>query len=146
MIGREINGFKIIDSLGSGAFGHTYKVQKGSAIYAMKILKPEAMSSEIQSQGFKRFQREIRSLQKVKSDYVVKYYESGVWIDKSIEHYFIVMEFVEGMDFAKYLKLHRKAFIKDESIMKIILSQILQGLFDIHNLNIIHRDLKPANI
>ncbi|MBI5098108.1 MAG: serine/threonine protein kinase [Nitrospirae bacterium] len=146
MIGREINGFKIIDSLGSGAFGHTYKVQKGSEIYAMKILKPEAMSSEILSEGYKRFQREIRSLQKVQSDYVVEYYESGVWVDKAIDHYFIVMEFVEGMDFAQFLKLHRKTFIKDENMMQGILSQILQGLYDIHNLNIIHRDLKPANI
>lgn len=146
MIGREINGFKIIDSLGSGAFGHTYKIQRDNSIYAMKILKPEAMSSEIQSEGFKRFQREIRSLQKVKSDYVVKYYESGIWTDKSIEHYYIIMEFIEGMDFARYLKLHRISLIKDENKMKNLFSQILRGLYDIHNLNILHRDLKPANI
>ena len=146
MIGKIINGFEVIDALGSGAFGHTYKVAKDSEIYAMKILKPEAMSSDIQSEGYRRFQREIRSLQKVKSEYVVKYYESGVWVDKSIEHYFIIMEFVEGMDFDKFLSRHRKTFIKDESLMKSILSQILQGLYEIHNLNIIHRDLKPANI
>lgn len=146
MIGKEINGFQIIDSLGSGAFGHTYKVQKEGITYAMKILKPEAMSSEIQSEGFKRFQREIRSLQKVKSNFVVKYYDSGVWTDKSIDHYFIIMEFIQGMDFAKYLSLHRKSFVKDEAAMKNILSQILKGLFDIHSLNILHRDLKPANI
>lgn len=146
MIGKVIDGFEIIDSLGSGAFGHTYKVQKDDAIYAMKILKPEAMSNEILSEGFKRFQREVRSLQKVTSDNVVKYYGSGVWTDKSIEHYFIIMEFIEGMDFARYLTQHRKSLIKDESAMKDILSQILKGLYDIHELNIIHRDLKPANI
>lgn len=146
MIGREINGFKIIDSLGSGAFGHTYKVQKDNFVYAMKILKPEAMSAEIQSEGFKRFQREIRSLQKVKSEHVVKYYDSGIWADKSIEHYYIIMEFIEGMDFSRYLKLHRRFLIKDENKMKSIFSQILRGLYDIHALKILHRDLKPANI
>lgn len=146
MIGKVIDGFEIIDSLGSGAFGHTYKVLKDSEIYAMKILRPEAMSSEIQSEGYKRFQREVRSLQKVKSDNVVKYFDSGIWIDKSIEHYYIIMEFIEGMDFSTYLSRRRKSFIKDESVMKGVLSQILKGLFDIHSLNIIHRDLKPANI
>ncbi|MEW6326360.1 MAG: serine/threonine-protein kinase [Thermodesulfobacteriota bacterium] len=146
MIGREFNGFKIIDSLGSGAFGHTYKVQKDRSIYAMKILKPEAMGQEIQSEGFKRFQREIRSLQKVKSEFVVKYYESGTWIDKSIEHYYIIMEFIEGMDFARYLKRNRKSLIADENKMKDLFSQILRGLHDIHKINILHRDLKPANV
>ena len=146
MIGKVIDGFEIIDSLGSGAFGHTYKVQKEDVVYAMKILKPEAMSAEIQSEGYKRFQREVRSLQKVTSDNVVKYYSSGVWIDKTIEHYYIIMEFIKGMDFARYLTQHRKSLIKDESAMKGILSQILKGLYDIHELNIIHRDLKPANI
>ena len=63
MIGQVINGYKIIDSLGSGAFGHTYKVNKDKNIYAMKILKPDAMSNDIQSGGYPRFQREIRSLQ-----------------------------------------------------------------------------------
>jgi len=146
MLGKNINGYTVIDSIGSGAFGHTYKVQKDEKIYAMKILKPEAMSFEIQSEGFVRFQREIRALQKVKSDYVVEYYDSGEWIDKSVKHYYIIMEYIEGMDFDRYLKLHRTTFIKREDLMKDIFSQILKGLFDIHKVNIIHRDLKPANI
>jgi len=146
MIGLNINGYKIIEAIGSGAFGHTYKSIKDDDVFAMKILKPEAMSNEIQSGGYKRFNREVRSLQKVKSEYVVKYYDSGVWLDKDIEHYYIVMEFIEGMDFNKFLNNNRDKFLADEDQMKKVFSGILEGLFSIHSQSIIHRDLKPANI
>ena len=146
MIGIDINGYKIIEAIGSGTFGHTYKAIKDDDFYAIKILKPEAMSNEIQSGGYKRFKREVRSLQKVNSEYVVKYYDSGVWLDKDIEHYYIVMEFIEGMDFNKFLNNFREKFLTDENQMKKVFSGILDGLFAIHNHSIIHRDLKPANI
>ncbi len=146
MIGLNINGYKITEAIGSGAFGHTYKAIKNDDIFAIKILKPEAMSDEIQSGGYKRFDREVRSLQKVKSEYVVKYYDSGVWLDKNIEHYYIVMELIEGMDFNKYLNNFREQLISNEVKMKEIFSGILEGLFAIHSQSIIHRDLKPANI
>ncbi|GAH45506.1 unnamed protein product, partial [marine sediment metagenome] len=146
MIGKTIDGYKIIKAIGSGTFGHTFKAIKGNKIFAIKILKPEAMSNEIKSGGFKRFEREVRSLQKVNSEYVVKYINSGIWLDSEIEHYFIVMEYIDGVDFNKYLKKHRTEFIKNENLMKKIFSEILNGLYDMYKQKIIHRDLKPANI
>jgi len=146
MVGLNISGYRIIEAIGSGAFGHTYKASRNGKIHAVKILKPEAMSNEIQSGGYKRFYREIRSLQKVKSEFVVKYYDSGIWEDKGLEHYYIVMEFIEGMDFNRFLKNFRSQLLSDENQMKNIFSGILEGLFAIHSHSIIHRDLKPANI
>ncbi|MBU4445511.1 protein kinase, partial [bacterium] len=124
MVGLNISGYRIIEAIGSGAFGHTYKAIRNGEIFAIKILKPEAMSNEIQSGGYKRFYREIRSLQKVKSEFVVKYYDSGIWEDKGLEHYYIVMEFIEGMDFNKFLKNFRSQLLSDEDQMKNIFSGI----------------------
>lgn len=146
MIGEMINGYKIIDHLGSGAFGNTYKVEKQGNQYALKLLKPEAINPEISSGGFKRFQREIRSLQKVNSDYVVKYIDDGVWVDNNIEHFYLIMEYVIGKDLDKFLKTEQKKFISDENLMRDIFAQILNGLYDMHEIEIIHRDLKPSNI
>ena len=141
MIGLNINGYKIIEAIGSGTFGHTYKAIKDDDVYAIKILKPEAISNEIQSGGYKRFNREVRSLQKVNSEYVVKYYDSGIWLDKDIEHYYIVMEFIEGMDFKKFLNNYRDKFLADEDQMKNVFSGILEGLYAIHNHFIIHNNI-----
>lgn len=58
----KINGYEIEASLGSGAFGRTYRVRKGGKVYAMKVLKPEAIRTEVDR---KRFQRECRALQKI---------------------------------------------------------------------------------
>ena len=146
MIGKVIDNYKILQQIGSGAFGHTYRVRKEDKIFAMKILKPEALSNEYQSGGFKRFNREIRSLQKVDSPYVVKYFDNGVWIDNDIEHFYIIMEYVLGSDFQRYLNNNKDSLINNEELLKQILSGILNGLSAIHEKNIIHRDLKPANI
>ncbi len=144
--GQLINDYRIIDSLGSGAFGSTYKVEKDNRVFALKILKPEAIHPEISSGGYKRFKIEIKALQKVNSEYVIKYFDSGIWISNNIEHFYLVMEYVEGRDFENFLKSKRDEFITNETLMRDIFSQILIGLNDIHSKDVIHRDLKPANI
>ena len=37
MVGKNINGYEIIEFRGKGSFGMVYKCQKDSCIYAMKI-------------------------------------------------------------------------------------------------------------
>ena len=98
---KKINGYNILTSLGSGAFGRTFRVKKGGAFYAMKVLKPEAMRTEIDR---RRFQRECRALQKIASDHVVSYYDHGVFDDDGSETFYVVMDFVEGTDFQRRLR------------------------------------------
>ena len=137
----KIDGYEIQASLGSGAFGRTYRVTKGGNAYAMKVLKPEAIRTEIDR---KRFQRECRALQKIKSEYVVAYHDHGAFDDNGRETYYIVMGFVEGADFDRWL--HRRCLPLPETEIRVVLGQVLAGLADIHDHNIVHRDLKPANI
>ena len=144
--GQMINEYKVINPLGSGTFGNTYKVIKNNEIFALKILKPEAINPEISSGGYKRFRIEIKALQKIESEFAIKYFDSGVWISNNIEHFYLVMEYVKGKDFENFLKTNRSQFICDEPLMKDLCSQILMGLNDIHIKHIVHRDLKPANI
>ena len=138
---RKINGYDILTSLGSGAFGRTFRVKKGGAVYAMKVLKPEAMRTEIDR---RRFQRECRALQKIASDHVVSYYDHGVFDDDGSETFYVVMDFVEGTDFQRCLR--DREFPLPEAEIRSLLSQVLAGLTDIHEQRIVHRDIKPANI
>jgi len=137
----KINDYEILASLGSGAFGRTYRVKKGGKVYAMKVLKPEAIRTEVDR---KRFQRECRALQKITSEHVVSYHDHGVFDDDGHETYYVVMSFVEGTDFDR--RLRGRSLPLPEAEIRLVLGQVLKGLADIHEHNIVHRDLKPANI
>ena len=137
---NHINDYEIQSPLGSGSFGRTYRATKGGKVYAIKVLKPEAIRTDIDR---KRFQRECRALQKITSKHVVPYHDHGVFDDDGIETYYIVMGFVEGTDFDRRLRRRKRL---PEADIRSVLGQVLAGLADIHAHNIVHRDLKPANI
>lgn len=99
----KINGYEILSAIGSGAFGRTYRVKKGGQVYAMKVLKPEAIRDDIDR---KRFQRECRTLQKITSEHVVSYHDHGVFEQDGVETYYVVMGFVEG---SKWSKAHPRS-------------------------------------
>jgi serine/threonine protein kinase len=37
---NKIKGYEILEPIGSGAFGRTFRVREAGKIYAMKVLKP----------------------------------------------------------------------------------------------------------
>jgi serine/threonine protein kinase len=138
-IGDKIDGYAIIEDIGAGAFGRTYKAEKGGQFYAIKILKEDAIQSEI---DFKRFQRECKALQKVDSTFVVKFHDQGVMLKNNIQNFYLVMEYLEGKNLAKVLSEGQL----DEVMIKDITNQILSGLLNLKKANIVHRDIKPENI
>jgi serine/threonine protein kinase len=56
-----IAGYKIGTLLGHGAFGETYEAVKAGQRVALKLIKEEAIQ---QGYDVRRFQREVRALQK----------------------------------------------------------------------------------
>jgi serine/threonine-protein kinase len=136
-----IKGYELISSIGSGAFGKTWRARKGGKVYALKVLKPEAIRDEV---DLKRFNRECRALQKINSPHVVAYHDHGVFDDDGADTYYIVMDFVDGTDLQKQLR--GKSLPLPEAEIRTLLSQVLAGLADIHKHDIVHRDLKPSNI
>lgn len=57
---------------------------------------------------------------------------------------YIDMEFLEGMTYKKFLKMHG-GIVEQDVAVKVILS-VLEALREIHKENIIHRDVAPDNI
>jgi eukaryotic-like serine/threonine-protein kinase len=137
----QIAGYNLGRMLGQGTFGETYEALKGSERVALKLIKEEAVQH-----GFdlRRFQREVRALQKAVGSNVVRLLDSGAAQLGNETRYFIVLEYLEGQDLAKAFKGAGYQF--GELELKSILSQVLDGLKTVHDQNIVHRDLKPANI
>lgn len=142
MVGKEINGYRILEFRGKGSFGTVYKCQKDNCIYAMKIFSRDYVFVEFSKGDDNRITREIAALKKVNSKYVAGYIEDGTFIDNGWEYIYVIMDFVEGHDLSAIMR--SKSFSEDEAIR--IFEQILNGVDAIHSQKLIHRDLKPANI
>jgi serine/threonine-protein kinase ULK/ATG1 len=85
------------------------------------------------------FQNEIRALRKCDNEHIVKFID----VKKTSHNYYLIMEYCEGGDLARYLK-DRPALPEEQAID--IFFQILRAFRSLVRLNFIHRDLKPENI
>lgn len=142
MVGKNINGYEIIEFRGKGSFGTVYKCQKDNCIYAIKIFARDYVFAEFAKGAENRITREIEALKKVNNKHVAGYVDDGIFTDNGWEYIFVIMDFVEGQDLAKIMK--SRTFDVDEAMS--IFGQILNGIESIHSQKLIHRDLKPANI
>jgi len=137
----SIAGYQIGRLLGRGTFGETYIANKGDQRVALKLIREEAIQ---RGYDIRRFQREVRALQRVIGPQVVRLLEAGEGQLGNETRFFLALEYLEGKDLAHSFINSGNRF--NESELKNYLIQILLGLKTIHTHNIVHRDLKPANV
>jgi serine/threonine protein kinase len=129
--------FEILELIGKGGMGAVYKVRQKDLdrIVALKILPPGiGQSPEFSS----RFTREARALAKLNHPGIVTLHEFG----QQNGLYFILMEFVDGVNLAQLMKTSR---ISPREALAIV-PQICDALQFAHDQGIVHRDIKPENI
>ena len=134
--------FKIIKKVGGGSFGLVYKVldKNDNKFYAIKRVELNDQNKD----NIKEVEKEAKILKEIKSDNVVKYIDYFYEEDGSFN---IVMEFCEYSDLRSYIKKFKNENKKiAESVIRLIITELSNGLKDIHSNNVIHRDLKPENI
>jgi len=140
-----IRGHEILETLGKGTFGTVKKArnQKTGAIFALKFI------SKNENFDKKAIVKEIQSMQRVRSPYVISLYaysmdvqyisSNGEMKDSAL----LVMEYAPGGDFFELLYYSHKM---DEKLGRTYFHQLCEGLSAIHAAGVIHRDLKPQNI
>ena len=136
-----IKDYIIKSRLGIGSYGTVYKVCKKytSKFYVIKQISLLGLTEKQITEN----KSEAKLLSQIKSNYVVKYYDS--FIDNN--NLYIVMEYCEGGDLFQYIEKNRKKKIKlKEKIIWQIFIQMILGLYSIHKKKILHRDLKSQNI
>ena len=136
--------FKIIEIVGAGSFGFVYKVKDSNdnKFYAIKRVK----LTDENKDNIKKVEYEAKILKEIKSDNVVKYIDCFYEKNNSFN---IVMEFCEYSDLRSYIKKFKNQNKNKkiaESVIRLIITELSNGLKDIHSKNVIHRDLKPENI
>lgn len=151
--------YRILEMLGAGGFGITYKVQdqKNGQIAAMKEYMPRdiahrprgstqvrPLSEECRSQYerfYDQFYREAQTIYSLRGHpNIVQinhlFYENGT--------VYYVMEYVEGVDLRK-LVTQQGGSLRWEAL-KPIMEQVVRGLSQVHASGLIHCDISPDNI
>jgi len=164
-IGQILNHkYKVIDSLGDGGFGITYKVYDiemkehlgVDKYYAIKEYFPNsdalrkrnnttvAIKSENKHSAFtlglNSFLAEARALSQFDHPNIIKI--ETFFRENDTAYY--VMPFIDAIDLDNYIKIKQGTISEAELKEKII--PVLYGLKEVHTKGIFHRDIKPENI
>lgn len=134
--------YKIVEIIGSGGMGTIFKVediQNENAPAVLKILNLEHVGSKEQ---IARFKREARLAQDLDHPNIVKVFGHGQVGERV--HY-ISMEYVDGKDLKKYMRVHGPDGVGMDSALNILHS-LAEAMAYSHSKGVIHRDIKPANI
>ena len=149
--------------LGAGKYGKVYLVRevKSNELYAIKMIS----TSQLKSEEINLLLREAYILRRL-SQYpgISRYYDTFLTEVDHDQKIGIVMEYIEGYGFNKYIDCiykYSRRFKKNSQLLaacygdempltremiKYWMEEILGVIVYIHDLNVVHRDIKPANL
>lgn len=139
MIGKRLDGrYELIELIGTGGMADIYKARDitEDKIVAVKILKNEFAGSE---DFLRRFRNESKAIALLSHPNIVKIFDVG--FNEQLQ--FIVMEYIDGISLAEYIKLQGVLKWKDAVYFTV---QILRALQHAHDRGIVHRDIKSQNV
>ncbi|MBL8922726.1 MAG: protein kinase [Myxococcaceae bacterium] len=139
LVGRVINGFKILSVIGAGGMGKVYRAEqtKLQRTACIKTLLPELANDPDLAQ---RFEREGVATALIRHNNIVGIYDFGHTDDGIL---YIAMEYVEGRTLRTILRT--EAPVPSRRAIALV-QQILSALEEAHASGVVHRDLKPANV
>ncbi|TMA32948.1 MAG: serine/threonine protein kinase [Deltaproteobacteria bacterium] len=134
-----LHQFRVMRKLGEGGFGAVYLAEQlGLDRKAViKVVHPALVEDETFVQ---RFHREARMLASLDHHHLVKVFNFGQLPTGML---FLTMEYGGDRTLAQELT-ERGRFDTRRALH--VMSQVLDALFEAHQMGIVHRDLKPANI
>ncbi len=156
--GTEIGGLLVIETLGTGSFGITYKAYDPvtDRTVAIKEYMPERYARRRADlaivpispkhratfqKGLERFVREARTLANLtKHPNIVLVYNALTGINGTA---YIVMEYLPGEELED--RILRTGALSQAQFWELF-QQILSGTEAVHQVDLLHRDLKPSNI
>ena len=139
MIGTIVDGWRILDHIGTGGMGKVYRAERADGEIeqrvALKIVK-RGMDSEI---VLRRFRQERQILARLNHPNIAGFLDGGMTEDG--RPYF-AMELVEGLPITEYCDLHRLTLEKRLELFR----KACDAVHYAHKSLVVHRDLKPSNI
>jgi serine/threonine-protein kinase len=137
--GERVGAFLLGEHIGSGGVGDVYRARRTTdgreaAVKIITKARDEVLGSD------ERFQREVQSLENLRSPHIVEVLDWGRTPDG---HEFVAMELLQGPSLANML--HDRGAMPLQEVVRLV-ADVARGLDAAHRLGIIHRDVKPSNL
>lgn len=131
---QDIGEYHLAMRLGEGGMGQVFQALRGKDIFALKIC------SEKEPDDIARFRREVRLMQSIQHDRIIKIYDAHI---EESPYYFTMPLSSGSLD----NEVKNGEINTDEKRIDVLL-QVCQGISALHHADnpIIHRDIKPHNI
>lgn len=128
---------EILECLGRGGMGVVYKARQKSLnrLVALKLLAPERADDP---QFAARFEKEAHALAALNHPNIVGVHDFG----QAGGFYFLLMEFVDGVNLRQLLQTKR---LTPKEALSIV-PPVCDALQCAHDHGIVHRDIKPENL
>jgi serine/threonine protein kinase len=136
-ISEGLGAFDELEYLGGGTFGDTYRALRGDEECAIKVIHVEGLPDYL-------LRREVEALARVDHPNVVGFLDSGQFRADGRDFSFLRCEYIDGGDLKR--RIDDASRPTTASKMRELLTGLLAGVAEIHDLGILHRDIKPANV
>ncbi len=136
LITEGLGAFDELEFLGKGTYGTTYRAVRGDDERAIKVIHQLEMPDYL-------WARELASLEGVDHPNVVGFLGAGSFEANDNKLHYLECEFIDGGSVEANLEEGRLAA---GDRLREMLTGLLAGIEEIHDLGIIHRDIKPANV
>lgn len=132
----HVGRFKLLQKLGSGAFGSVWSARDTELdrVVAIKIPRKGQLTQEETG----RFLREARAAAQLTHPNIIRVHEVG----RDGDYVYIVTDLVRGRDLANWLT-EQQATPREAAELCATIADALQHA---HEQGVIHRDLKPSNV
>jgi serine/threonine protein kinase len=136
-VGTRVGPWRVLGFRGRGAYGTLYRVeregreQEGSAALKLAVYP-----------GDERYAREVWLLKRIRSPYVPRFHDEGVWEHATGDFPYVVMELVEGEPLYEWAGRRNPT----EGQVLRLLAQVAHAIADTHEAGGLHRDVKGANV
>lgn len=133
-------GFRIIEVLGSGAFGKVFKaVDPTGRVVAIKLLREEVRTDQSMLGSFRRGVRSMKILSKNNVEGMVPYYQAYELPPC------VIMEYIEGETLESVVSYRRISGIEECAMIAYKVAVIVDRAHRLPEI-VLHRDLRPSNI
>ncbi|KAJ8290649.1 hypothetical protein GJAV_G00015830 [Gymnothorax javanicus] len=148
---KVINGYAILDHLGSGAFGSVFKVRKqsGQNLLAMKEVNLHnpvfGKDKKDRDNSVEKIVSELTIIkEQMNHPNIVRYYKTFLENDRL----YIIMELIEGIPLAEHFSSLKEKGLQftEERIWNIFIQMCLALRYLHKEKRIVHRDLTPNNV
>jgi serine/threonine-protein kinase len=138
--GRElvVGPYHILDRLGQGGQSTVYKVRhnRDGHLVALKVIRPDLVGHP---EAARQFLLEMEAMARLDHPNIVRFLDA----DQVGDSYFCAMEYMEGTDLGKYVRLSGPLPVAEACGY---VRQAALGLQHAHEQSLIHRDIKPGNL